>query len=227
MFWRLTTVADDHGRFEADPRVLLAQCFPLRVERMKAKQAAVWLEEMVACGLVRVYTVGGKPYGHFPTWPKHQRVRARESKYPAPPELPSSADICQQMSPSADIGGQPLANAPEGMGYGIEGKGDGGEEARGALLPLPLLSSTNGAQEPEPHEAAARASAVICQQERANGSGSVPSWPSPETLADLYNATVPAGHPKVTTPLTKARTENARRCLKQFPDRGFWEAAYA
>lgn len=25
MFWRLTLVADDHGRFEADPRVLLAR----------------------------------------------------------------------------------------------------------------------------------------------------------------------------------------------------------
>ena len=37
MFWRLTTIADDYGRFDADPRVLLAKCFPLRVGRISIK----------------------------------------------------------------------------------------------------------------------------------------------------------------------------------------------
>jgi HNH endonuclease len=93
MFWRLTTVADDFGRFEADPRVLLSACFPLRAGRLKVEQVAKWLKELVLVELVSVYIVGGKRFGVFTTWEKHQRIRAKHSKFPPP----SSDSICQQM----------------------------------------------------------------------------------------------------------------------------------
>jgi len=98
MFWRLTTVADDFGRFESDPRVLLSSCFPLRVDRIKPTQVKRWLDEMVSCELVTTYVVNGRHYAFFTTWEKHQRTRAKESKYPAP----TSDNIC----------GHPPQNAP-------------------------------------------------------------------------------------------------------------------
>lgn len=84
LFWRLTTVADDYGRFEADPRVLLAQCFPLKVGALKVESVGRWFLELVTCGLVTTYDNTGKVLGFFVTWDKHQRRRARHPKYPAP-----------------------------------------------------------------------------------------------------------------------------------------------
>jgi hypothetical protein len=94
LFWRLTTVADDWGRFDADPRLLLAQCFPLGVEALKVSHIAGWFAEMVAVGLVRIYAVEGWAYGVFVSWAKHQRQRNSQPRLPAlsAEELPYLVD---------------------------------------------------------------------------------------------------------------------------------------
>ena len=84
MFWRLITKADDYGRFDADPRVVLAKCFPLRVGRMRSARVADWLEEMASAGLVDLYRVGDRSYGVLRTWSEHQRQRDSKPKYPDP-----------------------------------------------------------------------------------------------------------------------------------------------
>lgn len=89
LFWRLTTVADDKGRFEADPRLLLASCFPLKVEVLKVATVADWFAELVGVGLVQVYEVAGRLYAAFLTWAKYQRVRKYGSKFPEPPAVES------------------------------------------------------------------------------------------------------------------------------------------
>ena len=87
MFYRLTTVADDFGRFPADPRILLAECFPLRVDRIKSSAVQKWYGEMERSGLVVTYEAGGRLLGYFPTWIKYQGApRATASRYPTPPE---------------------------------------------------------------------------------------------------------------------------------------------
>ena len=93
LFWRLTTVADDFGRFEADPRVLLATCFPLKVGVLKIEAVRRWFEELTACSLVQTYANGCKQLAFFPTWSKYQYTRARTSKYPAP----TSVSICSHV----------------------------------------------------------------------------------------------------------------------------------
>src|SRR5437899_2293748 len=53
IFWRLVTVADDHGRFDADPVVLLAKCFPLRAGSWKPSRIEKLRDELVAVGAAR------------------------------------------------------------------------------------------------------------------------------------------------------------------------------
>ncbi len=85
LFWRLTTVADDHGRFDADPRVVLAACFPLKVGNISVETITIFLKELESTQLVRMYEVESRRYGHFVTWQKHQRQRDTKPKHPDPP----------------------------------------------------------------------------------------------------------------------------------------------
>ena len=98
LFWRLTTYADDFGRFPADAAVVRAHCFAVMLDTVRENHVANWLMELSGVDLIRFYQGDDqKTYGFFPTWGKHQRTRAKHSKYPAP----SSADTCRQMS--ADV----------------------------------------------------------------------------------------------------------------------------
>jgi len=101
LFWRLTTFADDWGRMPADPSVVLGACMPRLLEngRVKSKDIGRWLDEMEVAGLISRYCHEGQTYAFFTTWPKHQRVRAKFSKYPAP----TSADICRQVTADAVV----------------------------------------------------------------------------------------------------------------------------
>jgi len=126
MFWRLTTVADDYGRFEADPRVLLSMCFPLRVGRLKIERVEHWLKELILTEVVDTYRVGGKRYGVFKTWNKHQRVRAQHSKYPPP----TSDNICAR--PTADV---PVVEVTEGTTESRRHRESGSAGSGGELPP--------------------------------------------------------------------------------------------
>jgi len=85
LFWRMTVTTDDAGRFDADPRVVLARCFPLRIESLKPTTIAKWLRELEAADIIRLYTIDGRSYGYFPSWGKHQRIYGLKSKFPDPP----------------------------------------------------------------------------------------------------------------------------------------------
>jgi len=102
LFHRLVVTVDDHGRFDADARVVLAECFPLRVGRWKPMKVEGWLQELVEVGTVVLYEINGRRYGFFPGWSLYQRVRTTKSKFPAPP--PSAAERRESPQP-ADNGG--------------------------------------------------------------------------------------------------------------------------
>jgi hypothetical protein len=51
-------------------------------------------------------------------------------------------------------------------------------------------------------------------------------WGTPEALVDLYHELIPAGHPRVTLPLSVGRLAKAKAYLKQWPDRDFWVKAF-
>jgi hypothetical protein len=99
--WRLVVVADDFGRFEADPQIIKAKCFPLWPDkRLPLTRIVTTYAELEAADMVRTYIVGGKKYGFFVTWEKYQHRRATTSKFPEPTEenlIPAAANACVQM----------------------------------------------------------------------------------------------------------------------------------
>ena len=83
-FWhRLTVNCDDFGRFDARPAILKGRLFPL-AEGKTLKNIADALNKLASVGLVSIYEVDGRPFLQVVTWDKHQRIRAKRSKYPAP-----------------------------------------------------------------------------------------------------------------------------------------------
>lgn len=83
LFYRLIVVCDDYGRFDGRPAVVKGSCFPLKDDITK-KQIADALEKLSTAGLVRGYEVRGKSFLQLTAWEKHQQIRAKNSKYPAP-----------------------------------------------------------------------------------------------------------------------------------------------
>ncbi len=83
-FYRLITVCDDHGRFDARSTILRARLFPLLLDRVQIEDVDLWLESLESVGLVRVYHVAERPYLQMVTWHKHQQIRANKSKWPDP-----------------------------------------------------------------------------------------------------------------------------------------------
>ena len=92
LFYRLLVVCDDFGRFEADVRVMIARCFPLRVGDITREQMHAWVHELTKAGVIHCYEHDAKRYGSFLNWKKFNKLRAKNSKYPAP------ADTCEHMS---------------------------------------------------------------------------------------------------------------------------------
>lgn len=89
-FLRLIMCADDYGRFTADPRLLKAALYPLR--DIRNADISRLLQRCEHSELIAVYNgADGKPYAAIRNF--GQRMRAKTSKYPAPPDELMS-DIC-------------------------------------------------------------------------------------------------------------------------------------
>lgn len=92
LFYRLLVVADDYGRMDARPAVVLARCYPLRIDadhRSKLSTGAIRLQlaALQQAGLISFYAVGGKDFLVINQWDQHQRIRAKRARYPDPPSL--------------------------------------------------------------------------------------------------------------------------------------------
>jgi hypothetical protein len=83
---RLMSVVDDYGRYYAKPSLLLATCFPLRIEKLTSIEIVKFLAEVCNTKpdpLLLVYEVEGKQYLQLLKF--RQQVRAKKSKFPDPP----------------------------------------------------------------------------------------------------------------------------------------------
>lgn len=93
----LITYVDDYGRGSADPELLKGLVFPRRKGLTEA-QISKALDDLANTGMIKLYEVDGESYLYFPNWDKHQQIRAKKSRFPAPDigcnQMISSDSIC-------------------------------------------------------------------------------------------------------------------------------------
>ena len=86
LFVGLWGYADDAGRFVYDPRLIRADLDPFGTKWGNGLAEA--LDALVKAGRIVLYDVGGRKYGHIPSFRKHQKIsKPTPSRLPAPPEL--------------------------------------------------------------------------------------------------------------------------------------------
>ncbi len=96
MFYRLIVNCDDYGRFDGRPKILASKLFPLK--DIRVQQIEDGLRALTSAELVILYEVDGKPFLQMKTWDRHQQIRAKKSKYPAPGSNGNQdVNICKQM----------------------------------------------------------------------------------------------------------------------------------
>lgn len=88
-FFRLIVNCDDYGRMDARPQILSSKLFPLK--GIRQNQIIDALRALSSAELVTLYEKDGHPFLQMRTWDRHQTIRAKKSKYPAPD------DNCKQM----------------------------------------------------------------------------------------------------------------------------------
>lgn len=109
MFFRLIVNCDDYGRMDARPAILRARLFPLKT--VTDTQVEKALQSLRSADMIDIYTVDGRSFLQMRTWEKHQQVRAKRSKYPAPvdgviatDDNVQASDIkCKQMITDAPV----------------------------------------------------------------------------------------------------------------------------
>lgn len=128
-FRRLMSVVDDYGRYSANPALLRAHCYPLKLDEVREADISRWLTEVESAGLIALYAVETKRYLEMKDF--RQQVRAKESKWPQPPSG------C--LAGATQTSGRREAYAPVvGGGGGDEGEvEDGGEVVGGGPTDLP------------------------------------------------------------------------------------------
>ena len=101
-FYRLIVNCDDYGRMDARPPILRARLFPLKTLTDKQVQSAI--ESLRSAGMIDLYKVDGRSYLQIRQWARHQQIRSKKSKFPAPDANFQSDDItCNQMISDAPV----------------------------------------------------------------------------------------------------------------------------
>lgn len=113
-FYRLIVNCDDYGRYDAREKILKSSLFPLK-DDITPQQINEVLERLCNIGLIFLYEVEGKRYLQMNTWLKHQQVRNKKSKYPAPDitcNQMQSNDIncCSESNPESNTNTNPNPN---------------------------------------------------------------------------------------------------------------------
>jgi len=84
-FYRLLTICDGCGRYDARPKVLKADLFQLK-DGITLKQIEKALNRLSTAGMVLVYTYDQRTFLQLVNWEKYQDARDEKSDYPPPPE---------------------------------------------------------------------------------------------------------------------------------------------
>ena len=101
----LITYVDDYGRGSADPELLKGFLFPRR-KGVTEQQISKALADLANMGMITLYQTDGEPFLCFPNWDKHQRIRTKVSKFPAPspsPEVLTESNLRQSAASCGEL----------------------------------------------------------------------------------------------------------------------------
>ena len=126
---RLLMLADDFGNAQAEPELLLIQCYPRRLSEVTDERLAAWVGELKSRGFIEHYEAEGDQYLHvlnweadqpagkngkrvrrFPPWPGETKLAEDEAKEgEGVPENPRESEIiqCEQPQPHTHAHTQP------------------------------------------------------------------------------------------------------------------------
>jgi hypothetical protein len=129
-FIGLITQADDHGRCQADPRLLRSRLWPID-EELKTSKVDSWVKELERSKLIGLYLVDGERFAILAGWDKNQRIdNAGKPRWPDPPPDLFSATCGEFPQVSATRGEIPLDR-----GSRIEDRGKDQGEDQGVSVP--------------------------------------------------------------------------------------------
>lgn len=80
---RMLNLADDFGRYSADPEILRVDVFPRQLDRVRESDLPRLLAECEKAELLYVYLIDDKSFMVMNQW---EKGRAKSSDYPPPPE---------------------------------------------------------------------------------------------------------------------------------------------
>ena len=90
LYKRLITYADDYGRFNADSELMRARLYPREVESVTTGDIDDALIELAGADKIGFYVSRMRgvadPFGYFPNWSEHQRIRMSKKRCPDPDE---------------------------------------------------------------------------------------------------------------------------------------------
>jgi hypothetical protein len=88
LFAGLWTISDREGRLDDNPRRIGAAVFPYE----SGLQINDGLNQLDACGFIKRYDVGGKPFIQILAWDKHQNPHPKETASVIPPYLDTESN---------------------------------------------------------------------------------------------------------------------------------------
>ena len=144
LYHRLLLVADDYGLFDARLPFLRSQLFGLKLDAVREADLQRALADVERAGLVRFYSVEGKPYLQL----LHYGQRTQSApRFPLPPGVEVAARGGGSRCATVEHG---LVGVGVGVDKGMEGRGSapvlrGGAASRVVAVPPPRLSEEDAA----------------------------------------------------------------------------------
>lgn len=121
---RLMSVADDHGRYFANPTLLRAACYPLKVDAVTDKQVAASLAECTSTTPPLIVLYGGDKYLQIANFRQQTRGKSKFPDFaPEKPQVPPN-----QLLSKCKTDAKPMLIPDGGGGGGEVVCGGGGED---------------------------------------------------------------------------------------------------
>lgn len=133
----LLNYSDDEGFFKANPKLVQAECCPLRDDSTIVRRS---LEMLAAIGYIRLFTgTDGKEYGHVVKFLDHQRVdRAK----------PSNIKVLETVGEESSINRRTVVDGSSPEWKGMEGNGREGIAPSGEPADVPPDDQKSKRQNP-------------------------------------------------------------------------------